>query len=756
MSILRADYFDGKTSVKHPVSVLIAGDRLKVIGRDVNEAFDARRVRRSLRIANTPRWLYLPGGGACVTADNDAVDRMTRDRRYERILNRWESHPGYAVLSVVLVVAALWLLIDRAVPVTVRHVAEHIPLEAEAALGREALQGLEKYILKPTRVSARRQSTLREKLFGMAEAAGDDTPYRLEFRSSPVIGANAFALPSGIIVMTDELVKLAKSDAEVLAVLAHELGHVHHRHTMRRLLESSATALIIAGVTGDIASTTSLAAAAPTLLLQTKYSRENEREADAYSIEMMRKAGMNPRHFAAILERLESGAKRRGGLPTFLSSHPATQEREALALAGAAVPVADRDATDEKGAAPERAERKFSAMSPVQRQVIEALDRRDYEALERLLGGYVEKFERDPGSSLDLQFAFHAFFLLLGSDEVAMNEWGEKMPASYSARVARGIFHIGRGLEARGTEYIQDTPQEDIRTMQAFLAKARSDLEQSLGMTQKPYLSRYWLIVLFQKVGGRGNAKPQYAEAVKLAPQSLELRLEYMKGLEPRWGGSFAEMQAFAAESASQLVDRAAASRIAARIPAYRGWERMKAEDYDQALSFYNEAVRFHPGGATLCERSYVLSKLKRHAEAFADAKQGLSKARRNEYCQERAVWSVQHVDNWKETVNLMNLVLEMDPESAGAYNQRAWAYYEQGKRDLAHRDFLAAAKLGDGFAQLTIGKMYLSGNGVKQDLKQAEFWLRKAAAQAQPEAKRFLDEARRKLGKKRIGKATQ
>ena len=62
MSVLQADYFDGKTSLKHPVSVMIAGGRLKIVGRDVNEEFDARGVRRSLRIADTPRWLYLPGG----------------------------------------------------------------------------------------------------------------------------------------------------------------------------------------------------------------------------------------------------------------------------------------------------------------------------------------------------------------------------------------------------------------------------------------------------------------------------------------------------------------------------------------------------------------------------------------------------------------------------------------------------------------------------------------------------------------------
>ena len=148
MSVLKAEYFDGHSSRKQPVSVMIASGRLKVVGRDVNEEFDARGVRRSLRIADTPRWLYLPGGGACVTPDNDAVDRMTRDRRYERLLHRWESRPIYAVVAIAMVVATLWLLIDRALPVAASEIALRIPLEAEAALGRQTLEGMEQHILQ--------------------------------------------------------------------------------------------------------------------------------------------------------------------------------------------------------------------------------------------------------------------------------------------------------------------------------------------------------------------------------------------------------------------------------------------------------------------------------------------------------------------------------------------------------------------------------------------------------------------------------
>src|SRR5438270_114716 len=335
MSVIEADYFDGKTSVKRPVGIVISRGKLKIIGRDLEQEFDGRLVRRSLRIANTPRWLYLPGGGACVTSDNAVVDRITRERRYERTLHEWESRPADAALAVALVVGMRWLLVDRGVPVAFEHIAGHIPVEAEAALGRETLRALDERMMRKSTLPASKQDSLRAKFAGMVRAAGETAPYTLEFRES-FVGANAFALPSGTIIVTDGLVRLSRSDDEVLGVLAHELGHVKHRHTMRRLLEGSVTALIIAGVTGDVASTTSLAAAAPTVLLQTKYSRDNEREADAYAVQMMRRADLDPTPLARILTRMErSGGGRGRNIPTFLSTHPRTGEREALALSAA-------------------------------------------------------------------------------------------------------------------------------------------------------------------------------------------------------------------------------------------------------------------------------------------------------------------------------------------------------------------------------------------------------------------------------------
>jgi Zn-dependent protease with chaperone function len=115
----------------------------------------------------------------------------------------------------------------------------------------------------------------------------------------------------------------------VAAVLAHEIGHVAHRHTTRHLLQSSFMALGSVLLLGDVSAVAGLAATVPTVLLHNAYSRDFEREADRFAFDLLQRAGRSPREFAQALTRLEDAASRHGGsdVPSFVSTHPSTKER---------------------------------------------------------------------------------------------------------------------------------------------------------------------------------------------------------------------------------------------------------------------------------------------------------------------------------------------------------------------------------------------------------------------------------------------
>jgi predicted Zn-dependent protease len=165
--------------------------------------------------------------------------------------------------------------------------------------------------------------------------------YHLEFRSGNTFGPNALALPGGIIVITDAMVEAAQTTEEVLAVLAHEIGHVEHRHIMRSVLQNSVVAAAAAAVTSDAGSLNIAMASLPVLVAQRKYSRKFETAADEYAFRLLKQKGYSPMAFASIMERLAKKSKKEMGAYAYVSTHPLTTERVQRARDAAAESMAD-------------------------------------------------------------------------------------------------------------------------------------------------------------------------------------------------------------------------------------------------------------------------------------------------------------------------------------------------------------------------------------------------------------------------------
>lgn len=325
MNPVRALYFDGKSSDGREVTLeLDARKELRVRGGGRELAWPLAEVRASERIGSSRRHLYFPDGSQCETADNDAVDAIfaAQAPAASRLLARWESGLRYAVAALLVTLLAAAAVVFWGVPALARQVAFALPAQTEQLLGRDALAALDRAVFKPSALPAERQEALRGLYARMAAETGGGDGGRLELRRGGRAGANALALPAGLIVVTDELVALAKDDREIEAVLAHEFGHQRGRHILRHVLQDSIAALLIAVTVGDLSSLTSLAAAAPTLLLQAKFSRDFEREADEYALAYLARRGIPPEVFAAMLERLEKSKPGGHDAPDFLSTHP--------------------------------------------------------------------------------------------------------------------------------------------------------------------------------------------------------------------------------------------------------------------------------------------------------------------------------------------------------------------------------------------------------------------------------------------------
>lgn len=130
--------------------------------------------------------------------------------------------------------------------------------------------------------------------------------------------ANAFALPGGVIVFTDKLLAEAASADEFAGVMAHEMAHIIHRHSLKRLIRSAVIALTAQALLGGM---TDANAFGPTMaqdLTSLSFSRDDESEADLTAQRLLRAAELNDGGLAAFFARQQDSPT---GL-SFLATHP--------------------------------------------------------------------------------------------------------------------------------------------------------------------------------------------------------------------------------------------------------------------------------------------------------------------------------------------------------------------------------------------------------------------------------------------------
>jgi predicted Zn-dependent protease len=196
---------------------------------------------------------------------------------------------------------------------------------------------------------------------------------------------NAYSLPGGKVSFTRGLFSRLSSEDQVAAVLGHEIGHVAARHAVSAASRQALIGLVIS-VSGSVLQgrrnqgpgAILMAERAGAALLLTKYSRDQERQADELGMKYMAKAGYNPKAFVEVMQILERAQEREPSrLEALLASHPLTTERIATAeqrLASGFVEEQKRDmraADFDRAAAPIRAEMPAFVLADEARKLVE-------------------------------------------------------------------------------------------------------------------------------------------------------------------------------------------------------------------------------------------------------------------------------------------------------------------------------------------------------------------------------------------------
>jgi Zn-dependent protease with chaperone function len=312
--LVEAKLYDGVTAHPHDVRVEFGdGDLTLTQESGWSDSVDAGLLKRIdagpslVRLGRTdqPGWrLILPPQTA-----EQVRALLGREERYGRWIDRVGLVPALAIGAIVTAsVVALGFLAPH-------WLAPHVPMSWERNVG-SAIVG----DFGDLRCGDANGQRALEALVERVAPGATKGPNGIKVAALDVGMFNAAALPGGYIVVFKPAI--TESDPEALAgILAHEVAHVRRRHVTEALIRELGIGALIRLFAGDIGANAEQ-------IVALSYTRENESEADADAIAMLKPAAISPKPTAELFERLASEQDEAPGFSAeFLQSHPLSGKR---------------------------------------------------------------------------------------------------------------------------------------------------------------------------------------------------------------------------------------------------------------------------------------------------------------------------------------------------------------------------------------------------------------------------------------------
>ncbi|MFC4701884.1 M48 family metallopeptidase [Glaciecola siphonariae] len=280
------------------------------------------------KLGGLPREVHLPQQGLLTMPSSKDVDAWLAGANPSRI-DQFERSSKMTVLSLVLVPLFIFVMFKYALPQLAVVFADAVPDAAIEVVSQQTLWTLDKAVLNPSKLNKDEQEALGEywrQKIALLPVSGRS--FNIQFRDSSKLGANAFALPDGTIVFTDQLVELFDKDKALLtSVLLHEIGHVEHQHSMRLIAETLVTTLALSYFFGDVSGLLEMFGGVTNTIVQNQFTQKLEWEADNYALANMASIGLSAQDFANAMRKLGEKIGKQSEAEQFMQSHPLIQQR---------------------------------------------------------------------------------------------------------------------------------------------------------------------------------------------------------------------------------------------------------------------------------------------------------------------------------------------------------------------------------------------------------------------------------------------
>ena len=337
-------YYDGVTPHRYDVIIELGSDRqaLEITGEGISLRWPLAQLRGIRDQAHLTLTLSAAGtehhdraAVRLVVLDTDAAQWLIRTRPNLFAQDHVRRYRGKMWLRVGAAVFALYGLIIHILPALAEHLAQFVPRKSEIALGQTAIEQMKVMLygfdapedimcVDPKGQAA--FAALAQRLTQQANLEYDITLHVVDHDM-----VNAFAVPGGQIVFSRGLIEMADTPEMVAGVLAHEIGHVESRDSLRLMLRAASSAGLLSMAMGDFSGGTGIALISEQLI-SSAHSRQAETHADEFAYHMLEGADLDAEPMAEFFRQIMVPGDASSMLQYF-ASHPASEERAERAQA---------------------------------------------------------------------------------------------------------------------------------------------------------------------------------------------------------------------------------------------------------------------------------------------------------------------------------------------------------------------------------------------------------------------------------------
>ncbi|MBL4869380.1 MAG: M48 family metallopeptidase [Robiginitomaculum sp.] len=326
-------YFKNQSSTATDCTLIIDEENVHIESRDgryKSHHCQRRELVIDRKIAKIARKIHLPDGIVFEANDPDVVDRLRPHSLWATLSNT--ERFGWHLLPLAIITPFLaYALYKLLIPLVISLALILTPDGLLKTIDKNSVKSIDLVLTDTSKIDEGRQVELTQLFNSLLLARQKLSPkrkynYQLLFRSSKILGPNAFALPGGTIVLTDELVEDFSDDYILAAVLAHEIGHVENQHSLKQLYRALGIAAMVTLIAGDAGPLLEDAILEGSAVLSLSFSRQHELQADDYSFDLLVSAGRRPDGLIDFFEQLSEDMP----MPKegeWLMTHPLSQKR---------------------------------------------------------------------------------------------------------------------------------------------------------------------------------------------------------------------------------------------------------------------------------------------------------------------------------------------------------------------------------------------------------------------------------------------